>query len=226
MSAEWPFGDLQMFGYGVIYCDPPWQIAMWSEKGRDRCPDGKLSRNQSRQNNPERHYKTLPLEQTKALPVNHLAAPDCVLLMWVIDPMIPHALEVGKAWGFEYKTVGFYWAKMRKETSKRAKDMTSADHKMFPMGTGYWTRANPEQCLLFTRGKPKRLSASVRKLVVSPRREHSRKPDRLHDDIEKLCAGPYCELFGRRQRPGWNVWGNETTKFSQQEEKPCLPENP
>ena len=211
----WPFADLIPLRYGAILADPPWQMAMWSEKGKGRSPDGKLHRNASRQNNPERHYKTMALQDIMALPVNHLAAPDCVLFMWAVDPMIPQALEVGKAWGFEYKTVAFYWAKQRRETSKRAKDMDEADHKMFPMGTGYWTRANPETCLLFTRGKPKRLSAGVRKLIVAPRREHSRKPDRVHSDIEQLCPGPYAELFARQTRPGWAVWGNQVDRFDE-----------
>lgn len=210
---SWPFADLRMFGYGAILADPPWQMAMYSDKGRGRCPDGPMTRAQSRTNNPARHYSTMSLAEIKALPVNHLAAKDCILFMWAVDPMLPQALEVGAAWGFQFKTVGFYWAKLRRETSNRAKDMDAPAHKLFPMGTGYWTRANPEPCLLFTRGQPKRMSASVRKLLVEPRREHSRKPDRVHADIEALCSGPYAELFGRTDRPGWDVWGNEVGKF-------------
>lgn len=213
MTSPWPFADLQMLRYGAIIADPPWQMAMYSDKGRGRCPDGKMTRAESRTNNPERHYATMSLPAIKALPVNHLAARDCILFMWAVDPMLPQALEVGAAWGFQFKTVAFYWAKLRRETSNRAKDMAEPAHKLFPMGTGYWTRANPEMCLLFTRGQPKRLSAGVRKLIVEPRREHSRKPDRIHADVERLCSGPYAELFGRTQRPGWDVWGNQTDRF-------------
>lgn len=209
----WPFGDLRMFGYEAILADPPWRMKMYSEKGMGRCPDGPMTRAQSRTNNPARHYETMSMGEIKALPVNHLAARDCVLFLWAIDPLLPEAIEVGRAWGFEFKTVAFVWAKQRRETSKRAKDMDAADHKMFPMGTGYWTRANPEICLLFTRGQPKRLSAGVRKLIVAPRREHSRKPDRIHADIEALCSGPYVELFARTQRPNWDSWGNQTERF-------------
>jgi N6-adenosine-specific RNA methylase IME4 len=81
------------------------------------------------------------------------------------------------------------------------------------MGLGYWTRANTEPCLLATRGKPKRLSGGVRQGIIDQPREHSRKPDCVHGRIEKLVAGPYCELFGRQRQPGWDVWGNETDKF-------------
>lgn len=172
-----------------------------------------MTRNQSRQNSPARHYDTMTMDELKALPVASAAARDCVLLMWAVDPMIPQALELGAAWGFKFKTVGFVWAKERRVTSTRGRDLIELDHKRFPMGTGYWTRANPEMCLLFTRGKPKRVSAAVRKLLISPRREHSRKPDEQYARIEALVGGPYLELFARTERPGWSVWGNETAKF-------------
>jgi N6-adenosine-specific RNA methylase IME4 len=96
--------------------------------------------------------------------------------------------EVIDAWGFEYKTVGFYWAK----------------EPLTWFGTGYWTRANPEQCLLATKGSPHRKNADVRKLIISPRRQHSRKPDEIYDYIERLCEGPYLELFARQTHPGWD----------------------
>jgi len=79
-------------------------------------------------------------------------------------------------------------------------------------GGGNWTRSNPELCLLATRGKPKRMSASVRELVVSQRREHSRKPDEIRDAIVELCGDlPRVELFCRYPADGWDVWGNEVT---------------
>jgi len=40
-----------------------------------------------------------------------------------------------------------------------------------------------------------------------------RKPDGIHERIERLVAGPYLELFARQSRPGWTTWGNEATKF-------------
>lgn len=196
--------------FACILADPPWQFATRSAKGRGRCPDTPISRAEQRRNTPDRHYETMALDDIKALPVLASAAQDCVLLMWAVDPMLPQALEVGAAWGFTYKTVGFYWAKMRREGSTRHLLHEAPDHKMFPMGTGYWTRANPEPCLLFTRGKPKRLDAGVRKLIISPRREHSRKPDEQYERIEALTAGPRLELFARAPRDGWTVWGNQT----------------
>ena len=208
----WPFGDLVPGRYGVILADPPWRFRTYSAKGRDRCPDG-IPRALQRQNRPERHYPTLQIDEIKALPVADLAAPDCVLFLWATDPMLPQALAVGAAWGFAYKTVAFYWAKLRREGSARHLLHEQPAHKLFPIGTGYWTRPNPEQCLLFTRGKPKRVSAAVRKLIIAQRREHSRKPDETAERIEALVDGPYCELFARQTRGGWESWGDQLGKF-------------
>lgn len=211
----WPFGDLPQFKYGAILVDPPWRMKMYSVKGMGRSPDGPVTRGEQRQNNPERHYATMALDDIKALPVGNLAATNCALFMWAIDPMLPQAIEVGRAWGFTYKTVAFYWAKERRVTSARHKLHDDQDHKRFPIGTGYWTRSNPEQCLLFVCGQPKRLSAAVRKLIIAPRREHSRKPDSCKPAIERLVAGPYLELFSRESRPGWDCWGNQMDKFAE-----------
>lgn len=207
------FEGVPLFRFGAILADPPWRMKMYSVKGMGRSPDGPMTRGESRQNNPERHYATMALDEIKSLPVGSLALSDCVLFMWAIDPLLPQAIEVGQAWGFTYKTVAFYWAKERRVTSERHKLHADPDHKRFPIGTGYWTRSNPEQCLLFVCGQPKRLSAAVRKLIVSPRREHSRKPDECAASIEQLVAGPYLELFAREQRPGWTCWGNQIGKF-------------
>lgn len=172
--------------YGVIYADPPWNFKTYSDKGLGRSASA--------------WYETLSLDEIKELPVANLAAPDCVLLMWVTDPHLRNGFDVIDAWGFQFKTVGFYWAKTTQDTMPHYMHNDS-----FPIGTGYWTRANPEQCLLATRGHPKRINADVRKLIIAPRREHSRKPDETYERIERLCSGPYVELFARNTRPGWDT---------------------
>jgi len=173
--------------YNVIYADPPWTFKTFSDKGKDRSP--------------ENHYNVMSLQDICNLPVNNIANDDSVLLMWVVDPLLDKAFKVIEAWGFKYKTVGFTWAKTNKKSMG------------FFTGLGYWTRGNPEMCLLATKGKPKRISKSVPQLVVEQRREHSRKPDIMYNHIENLLEGPYIELFARTQRSGWDSWGNQTDKF-------------
>jgi len=182
--------------YKVIYADPPWTFATYSDKGKGRSA--------------EAHYDCMSVKDIAALPVSAWAADDAVLLLWTTDPLLEKALEIARAWGFVYKTVGFYWAKLNKSQGKLVFDENS-----FFTGLGFWTRANPEMCLLATRGKPKRKSSAVKKLVIVPRREHSRKPDEVYDRIEALCDGPYLEMFARRSRPGWDNWGMQGGLFDE-----------
>jgi N6-adenosine-specific RNA methylase IME4 len=177
--------------YKVIYADPPWTFATYSRKGKGRSP--------------EAYYDCMSLADIKALPVGEWAADHCALFLWTTDPMLENAFDVIRAWGFSYKTVGFYWVKLNKSATQPV--LGASD---FFTGLGFWTRANPELCLLATRGNPRRLRADVAKLIVSPRREHSRKPDEIYDRIEALCEGPYLEMFARSERLGWRTWGLET----------------
>jgi N6-adenosine-specific RNA methylase IME4 len=177
--------------YRVIYADPPWTFATYSRKGKGRSA--------------EAYYDCMELDDIKGLPVADWAANDCVLLLWATDPLLPTAFDVIRAWGFTYKTVGFYWAKLNKSA-----DPANYSNTSFFAGLGFWTRANPEICLLATRGHPKRRRADVRRLIVSSRREHSRKPEEAYQRIEALCEGPYLEMFARSPRPDWDRWGAES----------------
>ena len=182
--------------YGVIYADPPWTFRTWSGKGKDRSP--------------EKHYGCLSLADIRLLPVADLAEKDCALFLWVTDPMLQEAFKLIDAWGFSYKTVAFTWAKL----NARAPTLMFSEHDFFT-GMGYWTRANSELCLLATKGKPKRQSKSVRRLVVDRRREHSRKPDSVAERIVDLMGDiPRIELFARQSRAGWDSWGDEAEKFN------------
>ena len=169
--------------YQIVYADPPWGSN--SQFGRDKKKGN------------EQHYPSMGLGEIKALPINELADNNCVLFLWVVDTQLFDAKEVIEAWGFIYKTVGFTWTK---ET------ITGKDH----FGVGMWTRKNPEICLIATKGKPKRLSASVRQLQRHKVREHSQKPDEIRTEIIKLVGDlPRIELFARQKTEGWDIWGNE-----------------
>jgi N6-adenosine-specific RNA methylase IME4 len=139
----------------------------------------------------------MTVEQIAALPVQQMAADDCALFLWATWPMIWQAAEVIRAWGFEYKTCAFDWVKQNQ------------DGNGLSWGLGNWTRANTEPCLLATKGSPVRLNADVHQVIMAPRMEHSRKPDEVAERIMRLVPGPYIELFARRPREGWEVWGNQ-----------------
>jgi N6-adenosine-specific RNA methylase IME4/ParB-like chromosome segregation protein Spo0J len=176
--------------FKVIYGDPAWKFKVYSGKGKQRSAD--------------RYYDTESLDGIKALPIAPLADDDCALFLWGVWPELPGALEVIKAWGFEYKTVGFLWIK----TTEKA-EVVTLDGSGLHWGMGYWTRANTEFCLLATKGSPLRLTEDVHQVVVAPVSAHSVKPEAVAQRIESLLVGPYLELFGRRPRSRWTVWSNE-----------------
>ncbi|AIT81645.1 MT-A70 family methyltransferase [Novosphingobium pentaromativorans] len=184
----WPFGTMRPFSYGALLVDPPWHFRNFSGKG-----EGK---------NPTAHYQCMSLDDIAALPVAHLAAPDCAMFMWATAPLLPEAIEVMNAWGFVYKS-GAAWAKQSTTGAKWA------------FGTGYVFRSAAEFLIVGTVGQPRVQSRSVRNLIVAPVREHSRKPDSQYEMVEALYAGPYAEIFSRTNRPGWDSWGDEAGKFDE-----------
>lgn len=185
--------------FDVIEADPPWLYRTWSEAGNA------IARN---------HYDLMSLDDLKALPVAEIAAPDCALFLWATYPLFPEALELGKAWGFTYKTVAFEWVKRAKRANK------------WHFGMGHWTRANAEPCLLFTRGNPKRKSAGVSQIIsdctpdeflyetvtmIEPVMKHSVKPEKVYGAIEQLTGSSYLRLFARDERLNWTSLGDGVT---------------
>ena len=170
----------------MIYADPPWTYRRWSGL------EGPSQRNGLAQ----MHYDTMSAEDIAALPIADLAAKDCALFCWACMPLLPEAVQVVRGWGFEYKTNAFTWVK------------TNQNGGLY-MGLGYWTRGNPELCLLGTRGKPRRKDKGVDEVIFEPVGKHSSKPESAAHRIERLLDGPYLELFARRPRRGWDVFGNQ-----------------
>lgn len=175
--------------FGVILSDPPWRFRTWNEENQEKSAS--------------KHYDLMNLSDIKSLPVQSVAAPDCLLMMWAVQPMLDQALEVMSAWGFKYKTAGA-WAKQSSTGNKWA------------FGTGYLLRCSAEFFLVGARGNPKSAVKNVRNLIVAPVREHSRKPDEMHDNLERMFPDvARLEMFARESRPGWTAWGNQTTKFNE-----------
>lgn len=179
----------------AILADPAWQFIARSDKGEGRSAS--------------QHYDVQGLEAIKALPIKQLAADDCCLFMWMLDWCPKWAMEVIEAWGFEHKTTAFTWVKLTANHDGQPRYDGLISDRDFHFGQGYWTRANPEDCWLSTRGSPKRINADVRQLIIHPVMEHSRKPDDIHGRIERLVDGPYLELNARREVENWLTWGNE-----------------
>lgn len=177
--------------FGSIGSDPQWKFLARSAAGEGRSANI--------------HYKTEEVDKIKDLPVNQLLADDGAFYMWMVDWCPQDAFDLLAHWGLRHVTTAFTWIKTNGDDA----GLDIWDDSTWHMGQGYWTRANPEQCLLATKGNPKRLHADVRQLIIAPVMEHSRKPDEWLDRIERLTTGDYLELQARRTRPGWVSWGDE-----------------
>lgn len=173
-----------MTSFGTIIADPPWNYSRTSS-------NPKLS------GYCDKEYSLLTTEDLIDLPVGKVGSDESVLLLWCTWPFIPDALRVMEAWGYSYVT-GLTWVK------------TMENVENLSYGVGYWFRGATELVLLGKRNKSYRtnwLGFGVDGLV-SPRLNHSRKPDSLYQVAESF-PGPYLELFARRQREGWHSLGNE-----------------
>lgn len=165
--------------YNIIYCDPPWNY-----------------KNATCRGGAKKHYKTTDDSELQTMNVQNLAADNCMCFMWATYPKLQDALDLMKAWGFEYKTVAFTWIKMK-----------GCEHFT---GMGFYTRSNAEIVLLGTKGKLERKNKGVKQVVVTQVGEHSEKPHEVRKRIERLFGDiPRIELFARNASKGWDAWGNE-----------------
>ena len=176
--------------YKLILADPPWHFHNWSADAPGEVHD--------RERGANKHYPTATIDTIKKLVPP--SADDAILLIWTISSHLPETLEVINAWGFTYKTKAWTWVKMTNDMSKPR------------MGMGYWTRQCTEDCLLATKGKPSSPDFKGElALIQAPREEHSKKPDEQYEKIDRLFPDVYprLEMFARREREGWDVFGNE-----------------
>lgn len=137
----------------------------------------------------DRHYALMPVERIAALPVHRLAAESAHLWLWVTNASLWAGKQVMEAWGFSYRSI-LTWIKPR-------------------YGLGQYLRTQTEHLLLGVRGTAPVLFRGQGSWFYAPVQEHSHKPEEQYAIIERCSPGPYLELFARRPRPGWHVWGNE-----------------
>lgn len=196
--------------YQMVVADPPWHF---------RARTALQMTNWTSRRDAEKHYPVMGVDDIAALPVRDIVAPDAHLLLWITGPLLIEGkhIPVMKAWGFKPSSVAFTWVKLKRSIDVRQLRLTTTLESDLHVGLGLTTRKNAEFCLLGRRGNAKRLSKSVREIILSPVREHSRKPEEFYRRAQQYAAGPYLEMFSREQRPGWDAWGNETNKFDPKE---------
>lgn len=175
-----------MTRYRLILADPPWQYRNDGIEGAARS-----------------QYPTMPTVDICALPISALADKSAVLLLWATWPQMVDAMRVISSWGFSYVS-GFPWIKIHGEPARNL----WGDYQIKPRyGMGWWVRSCSELLLIAKRGDavpPEEYMIGL----LSEQFGHSRKPENIYQYAE-LFPGPYLELFARRKRAGWDVFGNE-----------------
>ncbi len=177
--------------FSTVLADPPWRFH--NRTGKVAPEHRRLSR-----------YGTLSFEEIGALPVSAIVNEPAHLYLWVPNALLPQGLEVMASWGFTYKT-NLAWYKVRKDGGPDRR------------GVGFYFRNVTEMILFGVRGKNARTLApgrSQENIIVSRKREHSRKPDEQYDLIEACSPGPFVELFARGAREGWFSWGEQSEEYA------------
>ena len=185
----WPmnqrlFPPLPNEKFSVIYADPPWDYRGQLQHAGEGSGDS---------GGAIRHYPTVTLDMLMNLPVHGIAEENSLLFLWSTSPHLDQAIELGKAWGFNWATVAFVWNKGK-------------------VNPGFYTLSQCELCLAFKRGKIPlpRGARNIRQFVEAARQEHSRKPEEVRKRIEAMFpTQKKIELFARVRVHGWYGWGLE-----------------
>jgi N6-adenosine-specific RNA methylase IME4 len=170
--------------YRTIVADPPWEYDRAAGLGSTRAAAD--------------NYPTMTPAEIRHLPVAEYAATNAHLYLWVTNLKLDEADAFGivRAWGFRFVTM-LTW------------------HKLGSPGMGWYFRGDTEHVLFGVRGKaPIDPAIRVSNHFAASRTGHSVKPDRFYEMVERVSPGPYLELFARRRRYGWDVWGNEAPEFA------------
>lgn len=181
-------------GYDVILADPP-----WSYHGSQTKPAAAA-----------KHYDTMPDDDLLGFTgIIDRLTPRGLLFMWATGPRLDFAMECLTAWGLTFRGVAFVWVKTRRDgTPVGAQGVRPSTVKPT---TEFVLAASRVR-----KGRPLPLrDEAVRQVVLAPRQEHSRKPDEVHDALERMYPDARkLEMFARRARPGWDAWGNQAPTSS------------
>lgn len=178
------FPPLPRRSFEIIYADPPWDYkGQLQHAGKGSGDSGGALK----------HYPTVKTKDLMRLPIQKIMAEDCLLFMWATSPHLDQAINLGKAWGFEWATIAFVWNKGKPNP-------------------GFYTMSENELCLVFKAGKipNPRGARNIRQTINAPRSIHSRKPEEARHRINAMFPDQKkIELFARTKAKGWRVWGNE-----------------
>jgi N6-adenosine-specific RNA methylase IME4 len=180
-----PLSSIKPFSYDLLVVDPPWDFETYTDAGQKK--------------GPRAQYKTMTVDEVSTLRIGEWARMDSLLLLWATMPLLDRQIGLPKAWGFRFQSVVIW-------------------HKVFAsglnaIGTGYRVRSMAEPVIVAALGNPRH--RPLPGLFKGIRREHSRKPEEFYSMVEERCPQLQfrADVFGRQSRPGWDVIGDEASKF-------------
>jgi len=191
--------------YRTIVADPPWPypdgafkkpLVTGHSQSRKRDPDFAVQGKFSKRSMP---FDGMSIDELKTIPVATLADESgCRLFLWTTNAYLPVSFSVLIAWGFTY-------------------GQTLVWHKANPLPLPSHVAPNSAEFIVVGRmGRPGRTGAFPSAVIhQAVQKGHSRKPEIFLDYIEQVSPGPYVELFARRHRLGWDVWGNESANTAE-----------
>lgn len=174
--------------YDVVLCDPPWSYTGQQDKWGAAA----------------KFYPTMTDDELLSFPISDWLSDKGVLFMWATSPRLDFAIDCIRSWGLTYRGMSFNWVKTKQDgTPIGAQGVRPSIVKP----TSEFVLASSK----VKNGRPMKLhSESIRQVVLAPKQEHSRKPDVIHESIERMYPdASKIELFARRSRAGWDMWGNE-----------------
>lgn len=197
-------------GFRAALVDYPWPYENWTAAKNGAASSA---------------IKTMDVEDGMRIPFvkQGVFGKHSVMAFWATNPHLKDAMRIAEAWGFDEYVTCIPWVKALPRPDERIKVRNVV---------GFWSLGCSEQLLIFRRGKPTRKQTlRVKGLLVGDKadpvfwddeylqpgnqavlwadvdRDHSAKPLGLHDWLLRILHGPHLELFGRRQVPGFEVWG-------------------
>jgi N6-adenosine-specific RNA methylase IME4 len=193
-----PFPPVPNQRFAVASIDPPWHFdtrAPVKDPAADRSP--------------QRHYPTADIDHLKTIPMGEILADDAWVFLWITSPLMVTGvhLDLARAWGLEVSGRAFVWLKLWNDFETGILARTPLLERDLAFGGGYTTRKNAEDVVLLKRGCPRRMRADIREVIISPRREHSRKPEEFYRRVEHFALGDRIDMFAGADRPGWTRWG-------------------
>lgn len=143
-------------------------------------------------------YETMTLAEIAALPVSEIAEKNAHLYIWTTNRFLEDAYDIVRAWGFRPAQM-LVWCKPPQGVGMGGAFTTTTEFVLFAR-RGTLAHAARQDSSWWKWSRP----------YENGHIAHSVKPEAFLDLVEQVSPAPRLEMFARRNRLGWDTWGNES----------------